>query len=57
MTKHKNVLYYNEPDEAFDFLKDNLKEGDLFITMGAGDNWKLCVKIFDYFKQRELEDR
>lgn len=49
--KHKNVLYYNEPEDAFEFLAKELKKGDLFITMGAGDNWKLGVKLYNYYKQ------
>ncbi|MCL2793320.1 MAG: UDP-N-acetylmuramate--L-alanine ligase, partial [Spirochaetaceae bacterium] len=51
---HDKVLYYHEPDDAQDFIKKELKEGDLFITMGAGDNWKLGVKLYDYYKQLDL---
>jgi UDP-N-acetylmuramate--alanine ligase len=35
------VYYVDEPLDAVSVLKDVLKSGDLFITMGAGDNWKL----------------
>jgi UDP-N-acetylmuramate--alanine ligase len=35
------VYYVDEPLDAVSLLKDMLKPGDLFITMGAGDNWKL----------------
>ena len=29
------------PRESIPFLLSELTSGDLFITMGAGDNWKL----------------
>ncbi len=35
------VSYFEEPEGAVDYLADTLKPKDLFITMGAGDNWKL----------------
>ena len=33
--------YFEDPMDAAPFLAAELKPGDLFITMGAGDNWKL----------------
>jgi len=33
--------YYDEPMDAAAFLEGELRHGDLFLTMGAGDNWKL----------------
>ncbi len=40
--KIKGFLYYSEkPLDALDDLLEFLHPGDLFITMGAGDNWKL----------------
>jgi UDP-N-acetylmuramate--alanine ligase len=44
------VYYIEEPLEAADLLKGILKPGDLFITMGAGDNWKLGKVLFDYYR-------
>jgi UDP-N-acetylmuramate--alanine ligase len=44
---HKQVIYRPEPLEAVDYLKSNLKKDDLFVTMGAGDNWKLCNFIYN----------
>ena len=35
------VYYVDEPMDAMDLLLDILRPGDLFLTMGAGDNWKL----------------
>ena len=45
------VFYTDEPDEAFDLLKDLLRPGDLFITMGAGNNWTLGKKLFDFYRK------
>ncbi len=33
--------YFDEPLDACPWLKASLRAGDLFITMGAGDNWRL----------------
>ena len=49
----KNVHYYEEILEASDFVKAELEkplgpeypDGYLFVTMGAGDNWKLGREI------------
>ncbi|MDR0301107.1 MAG: UDP-N-acetylmuramate--L-alanine ligase [Treponema sp.] len=44
-----DARYEDEPEEAFDSLCEILKPGDLFITLGAGNNWPLGVKLFKYF--------
>jgi len=54
---HDKVFYYHEPDDADDFIKKELKDGDLFITMGAGDNWKLGIKLYKYYKQLESPEK
>ena len=38
---HGDVRYYDEPDESVAPLTELLRPGDLFLTMGAGDNWRL----------------
>ncbi len=38
---HPRVTYFEDPTEAVAPLAAELKPGDLFITMGAGDNWKI----------------
>jgi UDP-N-acetylmuramate--alanine ligase len=40
-----NVYYVEEPLDAQDLLRDLLRPGDLFLTMGAGDNWKLAKAL------------
>ena len=44
-----NVFYIEEPDDSFDRIKSILRKGDLFITMGAGDNFRLGKKLFDSY--------
>ncbi len=39
--RHPSVLYYEEPLDAVEPLAGLLRRGDLFVTMGAGDNWKV----------------
>ena len=54
-TGQKNVSYYEEILDAADFAKAELEkplgpeypDGYLFITMGAGDNWKLGKEILN----------
>jgi UDP-N-acetylmuramate--alanine ligase len=42
--------YVDEPDDAFIPLCEILKSGDIFITLGAGNNWPLGEKLFAHFK-------
>jgi UDP-N-acetylmuramate--alanine ligase len=44
---HPKVVYFEEPEEAIPYLQENLKSGDLLITMGAGDNWRIGRKIYE----------
>ena len=54
-TGQQNVHYYEEILDAADFAKAELEkplepeypDGYLFITMGAGDNWKLGKEILE----------
>ncbi|MDR1900547.1 MAG: UDP-N-acetylmuramate--L-alanine ligase [Treponema sp.] len=47
------VFYAEEPMEAMPLLKETLREGDLFITMGAGNNWPLGAALFACFGGRK----
>jgi UDP-N-acetylmuramate--alanine ligase len=47
--RRAEVYYVDEPLDAFDQLKEILIPGDLFLTLGAGSNWPLGVKLFEYF--------
>jgi UDP-N-acetylmuramate--alanine ligase len=44
------VYYVEEPLEAVELLRKTLRPGDLFLTMGAGDNWKLGAALYDYYR-------
>ncbi|MDR2953254.1 MAG: UDP-N-acetylmuramate--L-alanine ligase [Treponema sp.] len=44
------IRYIDEPLDAFDTLCGILKPGDIFITVGAGNNWPLSEKLFAHFK-------
>ena len=46
---HGSVFYVDQPEDAAEQLKNILHKGDLFITMGAGDNWRLGQKLFMEF--------
>ena len=43
---HSHVKYFEEPSAAVPWLKGELSRGDLFVTMGAGDNWKIGRELF-----------
>jgi len=44
---HPMVHYFPSIEEAEPFLKDFLKPGDLFLTLGAGNNWPLGRKVLE----------
>jgi UDP-N-acetylmuramate--alanine ligase len=52
---HGDVVYFEEPFEAAPYLKSSLGKDDLFLTMGAGDNWRLGAELFDELS-REVGD-
>jgi UDP-N-acetylmuramate--alanine ligase len=45
-----HVYYVDEPLDAAGQLEGLLEKGDLFVTMGAGNNWLLGQRLFDYFR-------
>jgi UDP-N-acetylmuramate--alanine ligase len=44
---HKDVTYLPDKDQAADFLAGILRKGDLMITLGAGDVWKIGELIME----------
>jgi len=50
-SKKAELHYVDEPLNAFDQLTKILAPGDLFLTMGAGNNWPLGVKLFEYYSE------
>ena len=52
LKNHNHVAYFEEVLDAVDFVKSELEkplpkeyDGYLFVTMGAGDNWKIGKEI------------
>jgi UDP-N-acetylmuramate--alanine ligase len=42
---HKEVVYAEGKKDAVTYLKENLKPGDVLLTLGAGDVWKVGMDI------------
>ena len=49
--RKERVFFVEEPLDGYEPLRNILRPGDLFITMGAGDNWKLGEKLFNYYRE------
>ena len=47
------LRYEDEPMGAFEPLREMLRPGDLFLTLGAGNNWPLGARLFEHFRGRE----
>jgi len=47
------VTYVDSPLGALDALAASLRPGDLFLTMGAGDNWKLGATLLERLRGEE----
>jgi UDP-N-acetylmuramate--alanine ligase len=44
---HKNVTYIDQNDQIVENLKKELKNGDILITMGAGNIWKYGEQLLE----------
>ncbi len=38
---HKNAAFMDNPHEALSYLKSTVEAGDIILTLGAGDVWKI----------------
>ena len=47
------IFYVEEPEDSEELLLEILKRGDLFLTMGAGDNWRLGEKLYKHYRENE----
>ncbi|KYG66057.1 UDP-N-acetylmuramate--L-alanine ligase [Bdellovibrio bacteriovorus] len=45
--KHENAQYFVRDEKATQKILSTLKEGDVFITLGAGDGWKLGLDVLN----------
>jgi len=46
---NQNVFYFNNFSETVKFCRENLKPGDLFVTMGAGNNWQIGKDLYEEY--------
>ena len=46
------ALYLPTQEEVLNHLLENLKEGDLLITLGAGDVWKVGTRVLEALEER-----
>jgi len=42
---HKNCISFSSQSEIIDFLQKQVHDGDIIITMGAGDIYKLISNL------------
>ena len=54
--QHPHVLYYHEVDAAEADVMGLLQAGDLFITLGAGDNWRLGAALYKKIESEKEYD-
>jgi len=47
---HKEVFCATDMQKALAYLKKNLKPGDMLLTLGAGDVWKVGAELLKSFK-------
>lgn len=50
MITHPNKFYLARTDDLGARLKQKLKTGDVFLTLGAGDGWKIGMEILQTLK-------
>ncbi|WP_091351613.1 UDP-N-acetylmuramate--L-alanine ligase [Anaerobranca gottschalkii] len=56
---HKDVMYIPSIEEIYQYLKGEAREGDLVLTMGAGDIFKVSYSLADFLnndgEEKELK--
>jgi UDP-N-acetylmuramate--alanine ligase len=45
---HKDATFHGGQDEALSYLKKTLRQGDLLLTLGAGDVWRVGERFLLY---------
>lgn len=48
--RYKNVFYAETFQEGEEIIQNNLSPGDLVLTLGAGDNWKVGKNLLEKLK-------
>jgi UDP-N-acetylmuramate--alanine ligase len=54
---HKEVFCAQSKKDAIAYLKENLKPGDVLLTLGAGDVWKVGMDLLRAFHPSQESDR
>jgi UDP-N-acetylmuramate--alanine ligase len=54
---HDTVHYFPEVLDALPFCKELLQPGDLFVTLGAGNNWILGRDLLSHFSKKAVHTR
>lgn len=49
--KHKNARHLPKSPDMPQTIKKSLLPGDIFITLGAGDGWKLGLQVLELLKE------
>jgi len=49
---NENAIYKPTKDDVFEYLMQISKPGDIIITMGAGDIWKVAERMVDWLKEK-----
>ncbi len=49
---HKDIAYMNTMEESAGYLKGRLEKGDILLTLGAGDVWKVGEEILQKLKAK-----
>jgi UDP-N-acetylmuramate--alanine ligase len=50
--KHEHSFHSVKSDLQIKIISESLKSGDVFITLGAGDGWKLGLDVLSYISKR-----
>jgi len=53
---HKNVVYISDKKEIADYVRGIIQPGDIVITLGAGDIWKVGKEIVERLKTASSND-
>lgn len=49
--KHSNCIYLPANESQIKNMAQTLKPNDVFLTLGAGDGWKLGLDVLEYLKK------
>ncbi|RIV29172.1 UDP-N-acetylmuramate--L-alanine ligase [Alicyclobacillaceae bacterium I2511] len=53
LQSNPHVRYYSTKDQVFEYLLSTVHEGDLVLTMGAGDIWQVAARLGNALHEQE----